>query len=141
MAHRMVSVMQIVSTTQLLEMGGSKECIRTESWENWKKIDSDGLLGIATSKEGGPYSFGMLNHRLVNMEWWFLQHLINDGSKISNLHNQYRSIQGKAESYNNVENEEMLGVAATCHMLNLLATLTSPLQQRMGGSVTMKLVA
>lgn len=33
--------------------GWIKRMHKNGSWENWKKIDSDALLGIATSKEGG----------------------------------------------------------------------------------------
>lgn len=33
--------------------GWIKRMHKNGSWENWKKIDSESLLGIATSREGG----------------------------------------------------------------------------------------
>ncbi|KAL9362344.1 hypothetical protein Peur_045129 [Populus x canadensis] len=64
--------------------GWIKRMHKNGSWENWKKIDSDGLLGIATSKEGGlivcDAEKGLL--KVSEDGVVVLATHINDGSKI-----------------------------------------------------------
>ncbi|KAJ6699020.1 STRICTOSIDINE SYNTHASE-RELATED [Salix purpurea] len=64
--------------------GWIKRMHKNGSWENWKKIDSDSLLGIATSREGGlivcDAEKGLL--KVSEDGVVVLATHINDGSKI-----------------------------------------------------------